>query len=419
MKKQRILFGLIFPFFLMGCGSSQAKTSDDSSSQAISSSQSESLSTEPSSQSASESSYSDSASSSAPSESSSSGASTPSSQPSSASAQPSSSSSQPSSSSISSSQSSSSGSTSQSGSRSSSGSSSSEQSRIPDYVLHGAFGGAATWTDKAMAKNPSSATEYCLKGVSLQRGDVFKVHMSGNTWYGYSDVKNSVASGLVSRGESDDNIKVLTTGVYDIYSDTVASDDGHIYLAKVDGGDPTPGTVAVTGISLDRSGKFLKSRNEFILSATIYPSNATNQEIRWTSSDETIATVTSGGRVVAKEKKGSTTITAKTIDGGFVATCLVYVSSAIPEYYLTGRINGYDRDSRNYNFPAIPLSSSRYFIPDVNLKTGDQINVRGSNGVALKKGTNDYVFSVSQDMLVNFYLNLNDANQNYLSYEAK
>lgn len=292
---------------------------------------------------------------------------------------------------------------------------------IPNYVLHGLYKGETEWTDKQMIINPSTTSEYMIQGVTLYKDDLFKIHMYGDTWYGFSAVKTSTKSGLVTAGATDDNIKVLTTGVYDIYSNYDVYDGGHIYIGRVDEGGSTPSAVNVTGISLNRTGKFILTRNEFILEATVYPNNATNKEVTWTSSDTSIATVTRGGRVVAKEKRGSTTITAKTADGNKTATCLVYVSpSGIPDYYLTGTISGYSRGYGNYNFAAIPLSTNKYLIPDVELVSGDEITVTGSNGAKLKDKYNQtYVYKVSKNMSVNVYLNVAEANKNYLSFEAK
>ena len=295
---------------------------------------------------------------------------------------------------------------------------------IPNYVLHGLFYGESEWTDKPLVQNPYSTTEYMIQGVSLHANDEFKIHMYGNTWYGYSDVKSAIPSGLVTAAASDGNIKVLTTGIYDIYSDYNA-DGGHIYLARTDEATPISGDVSVTGISLSNSGKFLLVRNEFTITATVIPSNATNKEVYWTSSDTSIATVTSAGRVIASvsSKVGSTTITAKTADGNYTATCIVYVSaSQYPAYCLTGTIGANNRSYSGISsrYAAIPISTGRYLIPDVELVKGNELTVTDNYGARLRNKYNQvYTKTVDKNMSVNVYLNVNDTNFDYLSFEAK
>lgn len=296
-----------------------------------------------------------------------------------------------------------------------------EHVSIPNYVLHGQYNGETNWTDKQMVINPYSTTEYMIQGVSLHKDDVFKIHMYGDTWYGYSAIKTSVKSGLVTAAPSDDNIKVLITGVYDIYSNYDETENGHIYLSRVDETNPTPSVVNVSGISLSNSGKYLLVRNEFVITPTVYPLNATNKEVYWTSSDTSIATVTSGGRVVAKEKRGSTTITATTADGNFTATCIVYVSpSQYPDYCLTGTVGGISRSGLSMRYAAIPLTTGKYLIPDVDLVAGDAITVTDNYGSRLRNKLNQvYTKEIRENMSVNVYLNVNDANRDYLSFETK
>ena len=75
----------------------------------------------------------------------------------------------------------------------------------------------------------------------------------------------------------------------------------------------------VTGVSLDQTSKALNVGDEFDLTATVAPSNATNKNVTWTSSDDTKATV-SNGHVTALAA-GTPTITVTTTDGSFTATC--------------------------------------------------------------------------------------------------
>jgi len=83
--------------------------------------------------------------------------------------------------------------------------------------------------------------------------------------------------------------------------------------------------VAVTSISLNSTKIQLGKNEEYKLSATISPSNATNKTITWSSANTSIATVDSSGNVIAKGV-GTTKITAKSNNGKSVS-CNVYVTS--------------------------------------------------------------------------------------------
>ena len=85
---------------------------------------------------------------------------------------------------------------------------------------------------------------------------------------------------------------------------------------------PKPSKVSVTGITLDKTAVNLKDHTEVKLKATVMPSNATNKEIDWTSSNINVATVNQDGWVTGISM-GRAVITAKTKDGGYEATCIV------------------------------------------------------------------------------------------------
>ena len=86
-------------------------------------------------------------------------------------------------------------------------------------------------------------------------------------------------------------------------------------------------TIPVTGVSLNTSSVSINAGNTSQLIASITPSNATNQNISWTSSNASIATVNSAGLVTAVAA-GTATITVTTQDGNKTATCVVTVTSS-------------------------------------------------------------------------------------------
>lgn len=86
-------------------------------------------------------------------------------------------------------------------------------------------------------------------------------------------------------------------------------------------------SVAVTGVTLDKTSVTLAPKDSITLKATVQPDNATNQNLTWSSNREDVATVSSKG-VVTAVAEGTTTITVKTKESGYSATCNVTVAKS-------------------------------------------------------------------------------------------
>ena len=93
--------------------------------------------------------------------------------------------------------------------------------------------------------------------------------------------------------------------------------------------------VSVTGVNLNKSSLTLLVGDSETLTATVAPSNATNKRVSWSSSNTSVVTVDSNGKVNAVSG-GTATITATTEDGGKTASCSVTVN--VPD----GSENGYE-----------------------------------------------------------------------------
>lgn len=85
--------------------------------------------------------------------------------------------------------------------------------------------------------------------------------------------------------------------------------------------------IEVTGVSVNPTTLDLETGNTGTLEATVTPTNATNQNVTWQSSNTDVATV-SGGTVTAVSA-GSATITVTTEDGGETAACAVTVTDPV------------------------------------------------------------------------------------------
>ena len=127
------------------------------------------------------------------------------------------------------------------------------------------------------------------------------------------------------------------SGLFTCYSS--GQYDVALYQEYVADTTPTPApeqeedtTVSVTGVSLNNSSLSLEVGNTKTLTATVTPSNATNKNVTWVSSNSSVASVTNGK--VTALKAGTTTITVSTVDGSFKASCKVTVTeptAIIPE----------------------------------------------------------------------------------------
>jgi uncharacterized protein YjdB len=87
-------------------------------------------------------------------------------------------------------------------------------------------------------------------------------------------------------------------------------------------------TIPVTGIELDRTYYlfFNGPGGTLQLTAKITPDDATNKAVTWSSSNEAVASVDVTGFVTAVSP-GYTLITVTTDEGGYTATCRIYVNS--------------------------------------------------------------------------------------------
>lgn len=83
--------------------------------------------------------------------------------------------------------------------------------------------------------------------------------------------------------------------------------------------------VAVTGISLSASKVSIPKGEKRVLTATISPADALNQELTWTSSDENVARVDPITGQVTGRAKGTAKITVTTLDGSYTDSCIVEV----------------------------------------------------------------------------------------------
>lgn len=83
--------------------------------------------------------------------------------------------------------------------------------------------------------------------------------------------------------------------------------------------------IPVSGVQLPFKVMSIEVGETVTFTVMVTPENATNPNVIWSSSDERVATVSFSG-LVTGVKAGTTTITVRTEDGDFTATCVVTVT---------------------------------------------------------------------------------------------
>ena len=120
----------------------------------------------------------------------------------------------------------------------------------------------------------------------------------------------------VAKVSADGKVTAVKNGTATI---TCKTSNGKTATCKI-----TVKNISVTGIKLDKTSVVADKGVVFTIKPTFSPTNATNKNIKWTSSDKSVATVSSSGKVTAVGS-GVCQITATTSDGGFTAVCMITV----------------------------------------------------------------------------------------------
>jgi len=137
----------------------------------------------------------------------------------------------------------------------------------------------------------------------------------------------STGSSGIAMVDSDGKVTAKAVGETTITA--TSADGGKTATCTVTVEAKTPATVAVTGVTLDKTTASVAVESTVSLTATVAPADATDKTLTWSSSDTAIATVGTDGKVTGV-KAGSATITA-TSNGDTTkkATCTVTVTNKL------------------------------------------------------------------------------------------
>ena len=119
---------------------------------------------------------------------------------------------------------------------------------------------------------------------------------------------------------------------YELYSNSLQSEITFIIPVydNMPASNPMPQEVPVQGITMQQDSFVVNIDETGDAIPIITPSNATEQSVEWTSSDPEVVRVWNGHFRGLKE--GTSVLTAKTIDGGYTATCTVTVLDPNKQY---------------------------------------------------------------------------------------
>ena len=216
------------------------------------------------------------------------------------------------------------------------GSQKSLRSTATNYTFEGSASGtievklSQTSTTKALYVKSITVYYYndlAITAISLDKAST--TLRAGTTETLTATVTPENATDAVVWSSSDENVATVADGV------VTAVAKGTATITAASASDPTIkaeclvtvlAPVAVTEVTLNKSATTLLVGWKETLTATVAPEDATNKDIAWTSSDESVATVENG--VVTAVAKGTADITVTTADGNHQATCKVKVNPA-------------------------------------------------------------------------------------------
>ena len=193
--------------------------------------------------------------------------------------------------------------------------------------------------EKGMGIHATANLYYNIEGMGFKKFTSYmgvdrEANQDGNVKFNvYTDNKQVYTGEAVTRASemakldiSVEGVKILRLNVDQNGSDS--NDHADFADAKFItelADDTTPETVAVTGVTLDKSTAKLTEKGQTVeLTATVAPENATNKNVIFETSDEKVATVDGNGKVSAVAN-GKATITVTTEDGEKTAACEVTV----------------------------------------------------------------------------------------------
>ncbi len=179
------------------------------------------------------------------------------------------------------------------------------------------------------------------KEIKAKNGDfnslqnLLKTNTPTSNWKNWQHFNGHSSDGMNGYGYTQEIINVPDTGLYYMWvyfsGNNIKDMYGYVLVDNLVETDIALENIEFPSYEKTITMELGKTRE---MSVIFTPSNATNKILKWSSSDETVATVDNAGRVTAK-KVGSAIITATTQDGKKKITSTITVAEK-----LAGNNNG-------------------------------------------------------------------------------
>lgn len=186
-----------------------------------------------------------------------------------------------------------------------------------------------------ITKQPDSYVKVPYGEISGMLTVVATIPAGDLSYQWYSNTVNSNEGGTMLTGETRAFMNIPTSLLpgdhyyYCVISGTGGAEAVRSSVAQV------RVTVAPTSIIINSKPAQLAVSLQKQLTATVYPDNADDKNVIWTSSDPRTATVNSNG-VVSALAEGPVTITASTADGKWTDSCTIQVIPFVPVSRIVG-----------------------------------------------------------------------------------
>ena len=277
-----------------------------------------------------------------------------------------------------------------------------------DYYFETTLSGINSETDITV----SASTRFALWNAKYYTVQVDPVYPTSISLVGDTSVSIGGTLGLeVNYTPADTNVKnvsfssnktnIATVSAEGLVTGVAAGTARITATAEAESGtvsaylDITVNAIAVSSVSLNKTSTSLTAGDTEQLTATISPSNATNKNVTWSTSNNAVATVSNG--LVTAVAAGSATITVTTVDGSKKATCSVTVTAAAPVGEQTAT---YTFNNKSWGTTSTNWTSGQ----DGNAYTANQ-GIQVTSSASGANGTSPVSFAAVQSVVVSYCTN--------------